>query len=42
LRDDHAEGYGGSGHLVHSIAAAEPETNDVNDAPMRLSSPYPL
>jgi maltooligosyltrehalose trehalohydrolase len=30
-----AEGYGGSGLLVHSIAAAEPET-DVSDAPKRL------
>jgi hypothetical protein len=28
--------------LVHSITAAEPETNDVNDAPMRLSSPSTL
>ena len=33
-----AEGYGGSGLLVHSIAAAEPET-DVNDAPKRLLAP---
>jgi maltooligosyltrehalose trehalohydrolase len=33
-----AEGYGGSGLLVHSIAAAEPDT-DVNDAPKRLLIP---
>ncbi|HET9012894.1 MAG TPA: DUF3459 domain-containing protein, partial [Gemmatimonadaceae bacterium] len=35
-----AEGYGGSGLLVHSIAAAEPE-NDLNDAPKRLLPPSP-
>ena len=33
-----ADGYGGSGLLIHSIAAAEPE-NDVNDAPKRLLAP---
>jgi malto-oligosyltrehalose trehalohydrolase len=33
-----AEGYGGSGLLVHSIAAADPET-DVTDAPKRLLIP---
>jgi maltooligosyltrehalose trehalohydrolase len=33
-----AEGYGGSGQLVYSIAAAEPET-DVSDAPKRLLIP---
>src|SRR6476646_6683905 len=33
-----AEGYGGSGLLVHSIAAAEPE-NDLTDAPKRLLVP---
>jgi maltooligosyltrehalose trehalohydrolase len=33
-----AEGYGGSGLLVDSIAAAEPE-NDVSDAPKRLLAP---
>jgi maltooligosyltrehalose trehalohydrolase len=37
-----AKGYGGSGLLIHSIPAAEPE-NDVDDAPKRLlTAPLPL